>query len=288
MSLREDLAGFGSRLQKSFLGRCAGSFLYVQGIDRAMVLASQAFTALIPLLILVSALAPANNKDLVSSAIIRRFDLAGGASGAVNELFQQSGEGSTSALGAMLLLFSGVSLTRRLQRMYVETWRLELVRGVRGSLNAALGLVVLLVELTILYVARSLVRGLPLDGFLGVAVSVLSGVVLWTSVPWLILDCRLPWKRLVPGGVLTAVGTALYGFATTIYMPRLLETYSIRYGLFGVTLALVGWLLAISFIVVASAVVSSEFDRAPEPWARALRVRLGLEPAPGDGSVRGG
>ena len=51
----------------------------------------------------------------------------------------------------------------------------------------------------------------------------------------------------------------------------MLESYSERYGLFGVTLALVGWLLAISFIVVAATVVAAELDRAPEPWARRLR-----------------
>jgi uncharacterized BrkB/YihY/UPF0761 family membrane protein len=83
----------------------------------------------------------------------------------------------------------------------------------------------------------------------------------------------------VPLGVLTSVCTTVYGVASTIYMPRLLETYSLRYGLFGVTLALVGWLLAISFIVVAATAVAAEFDRAPDPWARRIRRRLGIGPS---------
>ena len=53
---------------------------------------------------------------------------------------------------------------------------------------------------------------------------------------------------------------SLYGVATSIYMPHLMESYSERYGLFGVTVALVGWLLCISFIVVAATVVAAEFD----------------------------
>jgi membrane protein len=66
-----------------------------------------------------------------------------------------------------------------------------------------------------------------------------------------------------------------------------MESYSRRYGLFGVTLALVGWLLCVSLIVVVATIVAAEFDRAPEPWARRLRSRLGLAtgPAP-DGSSR--
>ncbi len=60
-------------------------------------------------------------------------------------------------------------------------------------------------------------------------------------------------------------------------MPRLMESYSVRYGLFGVTVALVGWLLCIAVILVVTTVVAAEFDRAPERWARHLRARLGIE-----------
>jgi membrane protein len=62
-----------------------------------------------------------------------------------------------------------------------------------------------------------------------------------------------------------------------IYMPAVIDTYSRRYGLFGVTLALVGWLLVVSMIVVAAAIVAAELDRASEPWARRLRESLGVE-----------
>ena len=112
--------------------------------------------------------------------------------------------------------------------------------------------------------------------------------MLWTSVPWLLLDRRIPWRRLLPAGALTATGASLYGVATTIYMPRLMETNSERYGLFGVTVALVGWLLCISFIVVAATVVAAEFDRSPEPWARAVRRRLGIRDAETTVSTRRG
>ena len=50
-----------------------------------------------------------------------------------------------------------------------------------------------------------------------------------------------------------------------------MTSYSERYGLFGVTIALVGWLLCISFIIVGTTVVAAELDRAPESWATRLR-----------------
>jgi membrane protein len=265
--------------QSTFAGRCIGAFLGLQGIDRAMALAAQAFTALIPLLLLVSALAPADRSDVVADGIIRRFGLTGGAAEAVDQLFERPGDSAIGVVSVVLLVFSGVSLTRRLQRMYLQVWQLKPLPGVRASLNAAAGLTALLVEVVLLALARTLVGALPFDWVLGAPVALVASLVLWTSVPYLLLDRRIPWRRLLPAGALTAVVTSLYGVATTIYMPRLMETNSERYGLFGVTLSLVGWLLCISIIVVAATVVAGQFDRAPERWARELRARLGLEPA---------
>jgi membrane protein len=244
-----------------------------------MALSAQAFTALIPLLLVVSAISPSDSRALVSDAIIDKFALSGSAAEAVEELFARPADSAIGVLSVVLLVFSGVSLIRRLQRMYLQAWELEPLRGVRGSINAALGLAVLLVEIALLSLVRSLVGDLPVAWVLGAPTSIVASLVLWTSIAWLLLDRRIPWRRLLPAGALTAAGASVYGIATTIYMPRVMESNSEQYGLFGVTLSLYGWLLCVALIVVAATVVAAEFDRAPEPWARHLRARLGLEPA---------
>jgi len=279
--LTPDLGRF-RRWETSFPARCVGAFLGLQGIDRATALAAQAFTALIPLLLLVSALAPADRSDLVSAAIIGKFGLEGSAADAVQTLFERPGDAAIGVLSVVLLLVSGVSLTRRLQRMYLQAWQLERLPGVRGSFNAAVGLVALLLEIVLLALARRLFRALPLDWVLGGSLSVLASVALWTSIPWLLLDRRMPFRRLLLGGVLAAVGTAGYGVASIVYMPGLMERYSLRYGLFGVCVALVGWLLASALILIAATVIAAEFDRAPEPWARRLRAWVGVQGEPAD------
>ena len=244
-----------------------------------MAIAAQAFTALIPLLLLVSALYPSDSRDLVSDAIIDKFRLQGSAADSVRELFGTPGQSSIGVLSIVLLIFSGVSLTRRLQRMYLQAWRLPPIPGIKASANAAVGLTALVLEIVLLSAVRGLVEKLPFQWTTGAPIALLANVVLWTSVPWLLLDRRIRWRRLLPGGVLTAVCTGVYGIATTIYMPRLMASNSERYGLFGVTLALVGWLLCIAIVVVAVTAIATEFDRAPEPWARRLRARLGVEPS---------
>lgn len=270
------------RLEDSFVGRCLGTVVAMQGVDRAMVIASQAFTALIPLLMLVSSLAPKSNRDLVSDAIIRRFELTGSAAEAVQQVFANSQQATTGLLGAVLLVFSGVSLARRMQRMYSQAWRVDLRPGVRGSFNAAIGLGALLLEVALLALARTLVRELPLDWVLGAPLSLVASLLIWTSIPYLLLDRRIQWRRLLPGGAIAALCASVYGVASTLYMPRLLESYSQQYGLFGVTLALIGWLLCISFIIVGATVLAAELDRAPEPWARRVRMALGSERVAGD------
>jgi membrane protein len=268
----QELRRFATRLETTFPGRSVRQFVALQGLDRAVVLASQAFTALIPLLILVTALAPADRSDVVAAAITRRFALDGDSSAAVEQLFAHTGTGSTGVLSGFLLLFSGVSLARRLQRMYLQAWQVPAPPGVGGALNAVSGLAVLVLGIGVLYTARSLVGPV-----LVAPVSVLAGFLVWTSVPWLLLDRRIAWRRLIPAGALTAAATAIYGVASTIYMPALFASYSARYGLFGVTLALIGWLLCIALIVVASTAVASVLDRADEDWARRVRHGLGIE-----------
>jgi membrane protein len=196
----------------------------------------------------------------------------------VRLLFAHSGDSATGVLSVFLLVFSGVSLTRRLQRMYQQAWGLEAPAGVGHALNAGLGLTALVLGISLVYLARTLLGSLPAGEVLVTSLSVLGTFVVWTTVPWLLLDRRIAWRRLIPAGVLTTACTSVYMVASTIYIPRQLETYSERYGLFGVTLALIGWLLGIALIVVAAAAVGSEFDRAQDPWARRVRRGLRIKP----------
>jgi membrane protein len=262
-----------ARLEATFAGRCATSFLEMQGIDRAMSISAQAFTSLVPLMLLTSALSRGGSNG-AGAALVHRFHLTGESARVAEEVFARPGGSSVGALSVVLLLFSGISFTRRVQRMYLVVWRVPPRAGVGGSINAAFGLAALLLEVGLLSSLSSLIRHLPQGNLLTYPLSILASLVLWTSVPWLLLDRRVHWRRLLPGGALTAVCAAVYSVATSLYMPRLIESYSSRYGLFGVTLSLIGWLLATALIIVSATVVAAEFDRAPEPWAQRLRARL--------------
>jgi membrane protein len=247
------------------------------GIDRCIVLASQAFTAIIPLLILLSTLAPAGHEDFLAQTIVTRFGLTGDTAAAVHQLFTTPDHASSgvSVFSALLLVFSAVSFTRRLQAMYRAAWEKE-HEGVRSGLFAALGLAALLVEVLVLLVIRSVARSLPVDWLLMLPLSAASGLVLWTSIPYLLLNRAVHWRRLLVTGGVAAIGTALYGVATTVYMPGLMERYTLEFGLFGITIVLIGWLLVVSGVIVVSAAVGAEFDKSRTPWIVRLRTKYHL------------
>jgi membrane protein len=266
-----------ARLQASFLGRCLGRFVMMAGLDRCIVLSSQAFTALIPLLILITTLAPADQSNAAANTLVRKFDLTGDSAAAVQELFATPAGASSgvSISSALLLLFSGVSFTRRMQTMYRSAWGLEKA-GIRAGLFAALGLLTLLAEVLVLYGIRTLVRQLSLYWLWILPVSVATGLVLWTSIPYLLLNRQVHWRRLLVGGAITAVGTALLSVATTVYMAPLVTQYTEEFGLFGITIALIGWLLSASVILVSSTAIGAEFDASQGAFFRTVKTRLRL------------
>jgi membrane protein len=273
----DDVTALALRLWGSFLGRCVHRFLRMEGIDRCLVLSSQAFTALIPLLIVVSAVAPPGGAEVVARTIITKFGLSGASAASVEQLFAVEGV-SQSLVGAgsfLLMLYSGVSFTRRLQKMYRAAWGQQKADA-RGNVLAVVALVALLVEFIAVYAIMSLVHTLPADWLLALPLAVLTGLVPWTSIPFLLLDRDVYWRRLLVTGGLTALAMAIYGTTTTLYMPEMIERYTRDFGLFGVTIALIGWLLGAAGIVVAGAAIGVELDQSRAPWALRLKERYRL------------
>lgn len=273
----DDLTALMQRVWSSFLGRSVHRFIRMEGFDRCLVLSSQAFTALIPLLIVVSAVVPPGGPEVIARTIITKFGLSGSSAESVEQLFAVDGSAqSTLGVGsAVLLLYSGVSFTRRLQKMYRAAWDQERT-GVRGNLFAAVALVVFVAEVLMVYAIMSLVHRLPADWLFALPLAIVTGLVPWTSIPYLLMDRQVHWRRLLVTGVLTAAAMAVYGTATALYMPEMIETQTAEFGLFGVTIAIIGWLLGAAVIIIACTAVGAEFDLSRSAWALRLRERYRL------------
>ena len=105
----------------------------LEGFDRAMALAGQAFAALLPLLIIVGAASPAGGKEL-TDGLVDRFDLHGEAAATLEAAVAQPAavQDSITLLSGLILIISALSFTRALQRLYVRAWRLPPM-GMHGN-----------------------------------------------------------------------------------------------------------------------------------------------------------
>jgi membrane protein len=243
------LAGAPSRALR-FAHRLVEPLLRFNLLDRSLALGAQAFGAVFPLLIVIEALEPGD--DGVADELIERFDLTGAGAAAVRRAFEISSEQtSTTGLSVLVLIVSVLSFTRRLQRLYEDTWEFD-QRGLRGT---GWGLVWL--GCFVVYASLHPALDEVVDGTGSAALSLAGAFFVGLVTPYLLLGRRLPWRRLVRQAGLTAGGMTALGIWSAIYMPRAIESSAAAYGAIGIAFALLTWLWGLGIVLVMSAVYGS-------------------------------
>lgn len=230
--------------------RSLGRFLELEGFDRSMALAGQAFATLLPLMIVFGTVAQGST-DEVADDLIKRLDLSGSAADTLRQAVSQPPESGVSIVGAVLLVISALSFTRALQRLYVRAWRLEPL-GLRGNLWGLLWLAVFIAFWSLQPAVVALFEGVAAS-----AVSLAISTLLWLSTPWLLVARRISWRRLLPQAFLTAVGMAGLGVGAAIYLPRAVASASAEFGILGVAFTLLSLLFAVAFVLVVTAALGA-------------------------------
>ena len=151
------------------------------------------------------------------------------------------------------------SFTRGLQRVYLDVWQLPPQRfeAIVRRATWILGFV--------LYSALlGPVRSLEVRNSLTVAYLVTLaalGTALWVFTPWILLGRRVPWRRLLPTGILTSVCVTVYTAVSTQTLPAIMTHNALRYGQIGIAFGLVTWLFVYSAIVVTAVIAAGVWDR---------------------------
>jgi membrane protein len=248
-----------------FVRACLDRLLRIQFVDRAIALGSLAFTAMVPLLVIVGAYAPGDNG--IADTLIDRFHLTGTTADLLEEVFTQpdGSRGAISAAGVLLLVGSALSFTRGLQRLYELAWRLD-TRGWKGTVAGLKWLGIVAVWFGILASART--WALDHTGpVLSLVISLGTSTALWLVTPFVLLDGRVPWRRLLPTAVLTALAMLAFSVGSVIYMPDAIAESADRYGSIGIAISLVSWLVGIGFVLVfcaaIGAILGGETDSPP-------------------------
>jgi membrane protein len=235
--------------------------LELEFVDRSLVVGAQAFSALVPLLIVLASLG-ARDGGSFADALIARFDLQGDAATAVRSTFAAPADDSTiTVLGGLVVVYSTLAFTRALQRTFELTWRLPR-RGVKGT-----GWGLLWIGVFALYWALfpTLDDGLPRG--LRVPVVLAGGFGLWLLTPYLLLARRVPWRLLAPQAALTAGGMTVLSAGSVLYVPRAMESSAGQFGAIGVAFTLLSLLWAAGFVLVTAAGIGAYLSMPI--WSRA-------------------
>ena len=227
-------------------------FVQIEGAQQATVIAAQAFTSLIPFMVVASALGPGEG-DL-GDRIVERFGLEGDSARSVKSLFNDTGEVESTItwVGVVILVLATLSFSRATQRMFQRAYGMT-PTGPREMWRGLAWLAAFAVWIAVSSPLRE-----TLSDFGGLLLALIAsgatGLALWLFTPAILLGTS-DWRRLLPGAIVSGILGVVIGLASGIYIPILLKWSADKYGLIGVAFSMQSWLLVMAFVAVVGAVV---------------------------------
>ncbi|MFE2180129.1 YhjD/YihY/BrkB family envelope integrity protein [Streptomyces sp. NPDC059455] len=251
----------------------------VNVLEAATRLAAQAFLTALPLLMAVAAFVPDALQHLLADSLRSVVGVRGDVLDEVRRTFTTPGtaKNTSGVVGLLVALVSATAFSRALQAICERCWGLPRA-AVR--VTAWRWLLWLLVWLAVLLVQAPVRRGFGTGIVSGLALSLLSAVLLWWWTQHLLLSGRVTWTHLLPGAVFAGVGTVLLGYLSRLIMPVAMARSLGDFGPLGPVFTLLTWLIVVFLIAVAGlaagpAVASSAW------YARTIRPPRGRERPPG-------
>jgi membrane protein len=245
-------------LRPGFLLRVVGRFQRVAGFDRAIALASSAFTALIPLAILAGAILPRFDATTAAHRIIVRYGLTDGAAQAVKDVLSpaQGTDTGVTVVGAIVLVVATLSFSRGAQRLLEQTWELKPL-SVRNTVNNLVWIAGLAGYLALSWWVHGLIDTSRVQIAANLVLLPVTGLFLaWSG--WVLSAKRIRFASLMPFAVLGAVLLAGCFITSGLYVARLFSSYASRYGVIGAVLAMISAIFVVTVVLVGSAAAGRE------------------------------
>ncbi|MEY2469445.1 MAG: rane protein [Actinomycetota bacterium] len=232
----------------------------LKGNNLAAAVAFQSFVSLFPLLLVIVAVLGylAASDTNVADKVISNLGLSGEAARIINNTISSATENraATGPIGLIGLFWSGLGLVNAFQYALDQAWQVE----ERGMKDKAIGML-WLAGAAVLFVGSAAITTVLnwLPGFmapLGILVGLAVSFGLWMWTFKVLPNRKLPWRALVPGALLGAVGMEVLKFVGAFYVPRMVANSSALYGSLGVVFAVLAWLFLFSRLVMYAAVLN--------------------------------
>lgn len=224
------------------------------------------FVSLFPLVLVTAAVVGflAAGDPEVPDKIIDALSLKGEAAQTIRDAVgtAQDSRRAASVLGLAGLLWSGLGVTNALALAVQTPWQFKST-GLKTRLDGVIWLLGGVVLFSGAIALGSVLNFLPdavpkpitSAGVIIAGLVVEFGFFLWTF--WILGDRRVPWRGLVPGAVMGAVGFEVLKLVGTVYVPRLVASSSSLYGPLGVVFAILAWLALFARLIVYASTLNA-------------------------------
>ena len=238
--------------------RVQDRFDEVHGGYLAAAVTLAAFTSIFPLLLVTVAVVGFLSIDSdLPTQIIGRLGLTGAAAQAVLDAIEVAQKSRRGALGfgTIGLLWSGLGMVAAIQYAFDNVWQVK-GRGLKDKLGGLIWLVGSVVILLVSFGLTAVLNIVPWLAPVSIVLGLAVNFALWLWTLKALLNVVVPWRALVPGAVLGAVGLEALKLLGSIFVPRAVSASSALYGSIGVVFAILAWLFFFGRLAVYVAVVN--------------------------------
>lgn len=206
----------------------------------------------------------ASDNDHVAQDIVGWLGLHGDAATTVIDAVNTAAHSAkvASVVGIVGLVWTGSSFAVAVASAYDVAWGVP-SRGTRARLRGLGWLAGSGVLLTIGSFVTAGFSALPiLVAPLVLALSLFVNALLWLWTSWILPNRPAPpWRELLPGSIVGAIGLEALKVAGAYVVPLLVTKSSALYGTIGVVFALIAWLWVLGRLVVVVTIIET-IDRS--------------------------
>ncbi|PXA67150.1 hypothetical protein CTB96_10335 [Cryobacterium arcticum] len=217
-----------------------------------MTLAAQAFTSILPVLIVAGSVRGTLNPE-ANAMFADNLSLDDHTAQLLQQSLPEHIEGITltQAVAAVLLVIAATAFARALERCYRRVWNTPRA-SIRFAWRWVAAIVAIVVGFVLVVTTRYVVRGTGAVPVLEFIIEATIWCVLWWIASWVVINRTVSLRALLPGSALAGLGFALAATLGRVYLPRVLASSADQFGVLGLAFSYVGWLFVLMSVLLAA------------------------------------
>lgn len=250
-------------------------FFAIDGLRKSMLLAFNLFICVLPLTIMLFAVATPARRDLdLGQVMVEQFRLHGRTAEIMRDAFPEN-EGIlrvASVIVAVSFAVSGFDVGSIFERTFAEAWGVRPYGGWKGAVRGGIWFVIVFSSfgLSQFLLAIPARHGRALFAAV-VPVILVMNYLFWLVTPRLLLDKELDWADLRPGAVMGMIAATVLWRLSAVILPGWFDWYGRGFGGIGIGLAMLSWTYVVAVVWVLIVVASAAY------WERTATVEEVLE-----------